>query len=104
MAFRQAKAALIKALEGGDFEHEVRDVLAEKNLLAIGVVDGQFVMKLVNRTRGDQYSESPHDSDEQVTVHVFKPIVEGERWYLKAYFLESSPGRAVFISVHRVEP
>lgn len=103
MPFRQAKAALIKALESGDFEHEQRDVLAEKNLLAIGQVDEQFVMTLLNRARGDEYSESPHDWDQDVTVHVFKPLLGRERWYVKAYFLESSPGRAVFVSVHRVE-
>ncbi len=103
MGFRQAKAALIKALESGDFEHEQRDVLGEKNLLAIGDVDEDFVIGLLHRARGDQYSESPHDWDDQVTVHVFKPLLGRERWYVKAYFLESSPGRAVFISVHKVK-
>jgi hypothetical protein len=103
MGFRQAKAALIKALESGDFEHEERDALAEKHLLAIGEVDRDFVVGLLHRTRGDQYTESPHDWDDRVTVHVFKPVLAKERWYVKAYFLDPSPGHAFFMSVHKVK-
>lgn len=35
MGFRQAKSRLLAALRSGNFQHEVREVLAEKNLLAI---------------------------------------------------------------------
>lgn len=45
--------------------------------------------------------EVAHHWDASVTVHVFAPEIEGERWYVKAYFLGSPPRQAVFISVHR---
>lgn len=98
MGFRNAKALLILALESGDFGHEPREVQEEKNLLAIGEVTPEFVIGLLRKTRGQDYSSSPHDAHASVEVHVFKPVVDEGRWYVKAYF---SPGdSAVFISVH----
>lgn len=94
---------MIKALETGSFEHEARDVLSEKNLLAIGDVDEAFVIKLLHRCRGNQYRTSPHHWDADTTVHEFKPVVEDEHWYVKAYFLESSRSRVTFISIHKSE-
>lgn len=90
---------LITALESGDFGHEPRDVQEEKNLLAIGEVSASFVVKLLQRTGGQNYGSSPHHADASVDVHVFNPTVEDEEWYVKAYF--SPDESAVFISVHR---
>ncbi len=99
MGFRNAKTRLIRALESGDFGHEPREVQEEKNLLAVGDVTTEFVIDLLHKSRGQDYSSSPHHADPLVDVHVFGPTVDGERWYVKAYF---SPDRsAVFISVHR---
>jgi hypothetical protein len=36
MGFSSAKRALLTALEAGNIQHEARDVLSEKNLLAVG--------------------------------------------------------------------
>ena len=52
MGFRDARSALIDALETGNFQHEARDVLSEKNLLAVGDVDIEFVVKLLKKTGG----------------------------------------------------
>lgn len=101
MGFKEARKTFIIALKEGRYSHEVRDVLAEKNLLAIGDIDADLVIRLLRRTRGDQYEATPHHWDRAVTVHLFRPIHQGERWYVKAYFVEDSPGDAVFISVHR---
>ncbi len=99
MGLRDAKALLITALENGGFGHEPREVQEERNLLAIGEVTTEFVVKLLQRTLGTDYSSSPHHADASVEVHVFNPTVDQERWYVKAYF--SPDESAVFISVHR---
>lgn len=96
-----ARKALVEALESGNYQHEARSALGEKNLLAIGDVDENDVIRMLHLTRGHQYSSSPHDWDRDTTVHVFKPDVGGERWYVKAYFLNSPVGSAVIISVHQ---
>ena len=63
IGLNDARRALIKALEDGDFQHDPRDALSEKNLLAIGEVTETDVIHVLRRTRGDQYSSSPHDWD-----------------------------------------
>lgn len=101
MGLREARQGLIAALREGRFEHEARATIAEKNLLAIGEIDVDDVVRMLQRTRGDQYEEVAHHWEASVTVHVFAPEIERERWYVKAYFLGPPPRRAVFISVHR---
>jgi hypothetical protein len=101
MGFNAAKRELLAALETGNFQHEVREVFSEKNLLAVGDVSADQVIRVVKRARGADYSVSPHHWDPRTEVHVFRPTVEGTRWYAKAYFLEVPEGTAVFISIHR---
>jgi len=101
MGLAEVKQALIRALTDGDYQHEARDALSEKNLLAIGEVSEKEVMQMVRRTTGGQYSTSPHVWDRDTTVHVFTPQIEGQSWYVKAYFLTWPQGPVVFISVHR---
>lgn len=100
MGLKDARRALIAALRSGDFQHEARHVISEKNLLAVGDISEDDVIHLLQRTRGRQYSTGPHDWDPTTTVHVFQPRVGGVGWYIKAYFLTEEIGRAVFISVH----
>jgi hypothetical protein len=100
MGLLGARRALIDCLRGGRYEHEVREVLAEKNLLAIGEMDVEFVVRLLQRTRGPDYRAVPHVWDADTTVHVFRPFVGGRRWYVKAYFIHDPDPHAVFISVH----
>lgn len=101
MGFSSAKRAILAALETGNFRHEAREVLSEGNLLAVGDISAEEVMGIVRRTRGTEYSVSPHHWDPETEVHVFRPTVHGIRWYVKAYFLEEPEGTAVFISIHR---
>ncbi|MDE2773538.1 MAG: hypothetical protein OXI46_07510 [Gemmatimonadota bacterium] len=42
MGFSEAKRAVVAALREGNFEHEAREALAEKNLLAVGDVDAEL--------------------------------------------------------------
>jgi hypothetical protein len=99
MGFREAKAALIAALQQGAYGHEPREVQEEKNLLAMGEVTEAFVIELVRKSTGNAYSVSPHHADASVDVHLFKPTKDGQRWYVKAYFTPDKS--AMFISVHR---
>ncbi len=101
MGFSTVKAAVTRALRDGNFVHEAREALAEKNLLAVGDVDADTVLMLVLRTRSVEYDKSPHHWDETITVHTFKPTVDAVRWYIKVYFIEQDNGTATFISVHR---
>jgi hypothetical protein len=100
MGFRRAKHLLLAALRSGNFQHEAREVLAEKNLLAIGDVTADEVVRAVQRTGGGDYSSAPHHWDPEITVHIFRSRIDGDRWYIKCYFLPASGGTAVFISVH----
>ena len=101
MGFKAAKAAVVKALRLGNFEHENRE--PEKNLLAIGDIEADEVARLVLKTSSRDYDESPHHWEPTVTVHTFRPTVEGQRWYIKAYFIDPPEDGATFISVHRSE-
>jgi hypothetical protein len=52
---------------------------------------------------GDQYDFSPHHAESTVLVHGFRPVWEGEQWYVKAYLLGEDPDgtdAAVFIRIH----
>jgi hypothetical protein len=59
MGLRSARTLLIAALESGVYGHEPRDVQEEKNLLAVGDVTAEFVITLLRKTKGQEYSTSP---------------------------------------------
>ncbi len=102
MGFKAAKIAIVAALRAGDYLHEARDARAEKNLLAVGDIEPEEVARLVLRTTSRNYRASPHHADRSVVVHTFRPRVDREVWYIKAYFLTGEE-TAAFISVHRAE-
>lgn len=97
MGFRDVRTLLVDALQSGRYQHELRADTG-KNLLAVGEVDAEFVVQLLQRCGGRDYSCSPHHFDQRVACHAFKPSHQGHRWYIKAYFLAAD---AMFISVHR---
>ena len=101
MGFSSSKRALLVALETGNFQHEPRGLLSEKNLLAVGDVSVEDVIGIVRRARGPDYSVSPHHWDPGTEVHVFRSTLHDVIWYVKAYFLDEPQGMAVVISIHR---
>jgi predicted GTPase len=101
MGFTDAKRTVVAALRSGNYEHEPRDVLEEKNLLAVGEVTEEQVIHALNRATGKDYSSSAHHWDESTEVHTFKPRVDGVTWYIKAYVVDEGSGRVTFISVHK---
>jgi hypothetical protein len=98
MSFKHVRDLLIDALESGRYQHENRKDMESKNLLAVGDVAPEFVARLLRRCPGGRYKATPHHWDASVLCHEFKPEMDGERWYVKAYFLSAD---AVFIGVHR---
>lgn len=96
MGFKDARALVIAALRDKRVRHEERSDIEQKNLLHSGAVTAEFVIGLLLRCAGWEYSTSRHHSLD-VDCHIFTPMMGDERWYIKAYL---EPGRAVFISVH----
>ena len=89
------------ALRDGSYEHERRYAVEEKNLLAMGAIEAEDVVILLQRCRGSEYRVTRHHWDREIEVHGFTPVVDEIRWYMKAYFLGDT---AWFISIHRSEP
>ena len=98
MGFKDVRCLLVDALESGRFQHEFRADMESKNLLAVGDVTPEFVVRLLRRCTGRHYRASPYHRDRSILCHEFMPELDGGRWYLKAYFLSAD---AVFISVHQ---
>jgi len=97
MGFRDVRSLLVDALESGRYQHEFRADMESKNLLAVGEVTPEFVVRLLLRCPGKSYRASPYHFDQRILCHEFRSELDGERWYVKAYFLSAD---AVFISVH----
>lgn len=97
MGLNEVRTMLIDAIQNDHIRFEDRTDMQEKNLLYAGAVDEEFVVRLIRRCRGWEYSTSRHHARPDTWCHVLTPEFGGERWYIKAFFLD---GRAVFISVH----
>jgi hypothetical protein len=97
MGLRDVRCLLVDALESGRVQHEYRADMESKNLLAVGDITPEFVVRLLQRCQGREYRATPYHADAHIVCHEFKPACDGQRWYVKAYFLSAD---AVFISVH----
>jgi hypothetical protein len=96
MGFKEARERLIDALLSNQYTHDDRTDPESKNLLASGVVNDDFVVRLLRRCAGWEYSTSRHHF-RRADCHIFTPSFGGERWYVKAYWRDEI---AVFVSVH----
>ena len=96
MNFNQVKKMAIACLKRGAYDHEVRKQLDIKNLFQCGQLSDDFVIDLIKRCSGKEYTVSPHHKAPSIDVHVLKPFKENKRWYVKFYFVEPD---MVFISV-----
>jgi hypothetical protein len=84
-------------LTDGRVQAEERNDQKNKNLLKVGLISPEEVIKIVSNTRGHQYRTEPHKDVLEIQVHFFQPIYKGKSWYIKCYFLEPD---CWFISVH----
>jgi hypothetical protein len=96
--FSQVKKCLLRCLNEGKFQHELRTNIDVKNLLATGEVSKDEVISLIKSSIGDFHSKSPHHIESSFIVHV----IRNKGWYIKFYFLEvdANENLSVFISVH----
>jgi hypothetical protein len=94
MGFKAAKAALINALKTGNYQHEVRESIETKNLLAMGEVTPQQVLEIIARCNGSHHSSSKHHQAKGIDVH----LIKHSGWYVKFYVIAPD---VWFISVHR---
>ena len=72
MGFKEARARLIEALESGHYDSEERSDPEQKNLLDSGVVRPDFVVRLLHRCAGWEYSSSK-------PTHVIRTVTSSRR-------------------------
>lgn len=98
IGFSEARRRVLQCLESRNFQHEQRNNIDEKNLLATGDIDEDSIAKCIRRSTGKDHTSSAHHYDSQTEVHIIKK----EGWYIKFYFAEiQTDDFTVFISVHR---
>jgi hypothetical protein len=95
--FKYAKRRVISSLESGNYDFEARFDIDVKNLLAIGEITANELIKIIKSCGGMDHECSPHRQCTGFLVHVMKPA----DWYIKFYFVDDSEGYTVFISVHK---
>lgn len=99
MSFKQVRKEIVSCLQKGRVQHESRaGKIDEKNFLAVGKITIEDAIRLLSATNGRQYSCSSHHILPEIEVHIFKPVLQGTKWYLKCYLVEPD---VWFISVHR---
>ena len=97
MGFKDVKKEVIDCLMNGLVLHEARNDINIKNLLKTGVVSNEDVATMLAKSRGNEYSCSPHHFDNSIDVHIVKVLHQGNSWYVKWYISEPD---SIFISVH----
>lgn len=98
MGFKDVKRTVTRCLDEGLFYHQERGDIDTKNQLATGEISVEEVTAIIARSRGNNYSCSPHHYDNSIDVHIIKTNHCGNDWYIKWFFVEPD---CVFISVHR---
>ncbi|CAD2245804.1 hypothetical protein [Xanthomonas arboricola] len=95
MGFKDVKEKVIKDLVDGNYAHEARNNIDEKNLLLVGKISAAEVVEIIKKCGGNNYKSFPHYLDSQIKVHELKV----RAWYVKFYFDPDT----LFISVHKQE-
>ncbi len=97
MNFKDVKRKVIECLKEGLILHEVRNHIDVKNLLSTGSISVDYLIEIIRRSRGNNYTCSPHHFYTTIDVHVINTNYSGQNWYIKWYFIEPD---CIFISVH----
>ena len=97
MGFNDIKKKVINCVEQGKAQSTPRSDKNEKNLFLTGDKSKDDVVSMLNKTKGTQYTSIHHDTVPDVEVHIFKPLIGDEEWYIKFYFIDPN---CFFISVH----
>lgn len=98
IGFKEVRSNIIRCLENGNIQHEIRGDIDLKNLLSTGEVDVGSLIEILKKSSGSEYENSGHHSFSlSVMVHIIKTKFDGVDWYIKCYFVEHD---CFFISVH----
>lgn len=76
MGLDEVRAMLINAIQTDRFLHADRTEMQGKNLLYAEVVDPEFVIRLIQRCKGWEYSTSRHHFLVNTWCHTFTPQPE----------------------------
>ncbi len=83
MGFHDMKRLVIKCLNEGNFDFEIREKMVEKNLLATGAVTVDEVKQMIGRCSGLQYKARPMTDAPDTLKHELKPVVAGKQWFIR---------------------
>lgn len=72
MGYKDVKVRVLTCLQRGDVSHELRTGIDIKNLLATGQVSLDKVAEVIGRSRGAEYTCSPHHRVQTIDVHIIK--------------------------------
>lgn len=93
LGFAEIKRKVLVSLLSGDYSHEGRADIEDKNLLQVGKVSAAEVAEVLRKSGGSDHHSSPHHQDADILVHVIVCL----SWYVKFYFDPDT----TFISVHQ---
>lgn len=91
--FAEVRRRVVASLLSGDYSHEGRADIDDKNLLQVGKVSAAEVADVLKKSGGDNHQASRHHQDAEIIVHV----IVCRNWYVKFYFDPDT----TFISVHQ---
>lgn len=100
LEFLKLKEKAIDCLLHGAVAHFERKKADTKNDLLSDKVNTEFVIKLFEVAKLEQYEKRVHYNDPRLIIHVLKPVFEGTIWYLKFFIVDPD---IIFISVHKSE-
>lgn len=72
MSFKVIKQTVITAWRAGTFQHEARQGIHVKNLLATGQASANSVEKILNNRASNHRETSPHDVDSRIDARGIK--------------------------------
>ena len=82
MEFDKIISIVVNALDTGAYNHEHRQAINKKNLLAFKVVDATFVKNLNEKTEEKNYNMFYDYTFKDREIHEIKI----SRWYIKFYY------------------
>lgn len=85
--FRKARHDVIAALESGNYLHVARGDIEVKNLLAMGEVTAEVLIRVIRSCSGVHHHCSPHHAVLAIDVHVLKRLVVHQVLFHRARYL-----------------
>jgi hypothetical protein len=91
MRFAEARRKIQEKLATGEIQ--------KKNKLSTGELTLEQVSRFLDFATPSTFQNTEtHNDDSSIQLYIFKPLVDGTRWYIKAYYIDPD---IWFISVHK---